>query len=108
MDSTCLTVGGFSQPSVARALIEQSGSAEIGLSQRFMWLFPQPSYARFETLEGVDSHFTSTLGKGLFIYHSLSTQLNTRNPHAYFALHQCADYACVRHMLIHMWSIGGT
>jgi len=81
MDSTCLTVGGFSQPSVARALIQQSGSAEIGLSQRFMWLFPQPSYARFETLEGVDSYFTSTLGKGLFIYHSLSTQLNTRNPH---------------------------
>lgn len=28
MDSTCLTVGGFSQPSVARALIEQGGSAE--------------------------------------------------------------------------------
>ena len=33
MDSTCLTVGGFSQPSVAHVLIEQNGSAEIGLSQ---------------------------------------------------------------------------
>jgi len=103
MDSTCLTVGGFSQPSVARALIEQSGSAEIGLSQRFMWLFPQPSYARFETLEGVDSHFTSTLGKGLFIYHSLSTQLNTRNPHAYLHLAPvCRLCMCVPYVDTHV------
>ena len=54
MESTCLTVGGFSQPSVARVLIGQSGSAEVGLSQRFLWLFPQPSYSRFGTLEAVD------------------------------------------------------
>ena len=33
---TALTVGGFNQPPVARTLIEQSGSAEIGLSQRFL------------------------------------------------------------------------
>ena len=62
MESTCLTVGGFSQPSVARLLIEQSGSAEIGLSQRILWLFPQPSYSRFNTLEAVDSQFTDSLG----------------------------------------------
>ena len=62
MDSTCLTVGGFSQPSVARVLIEQSGSAEIGLSQRILWLFPQPAYSRFSTLEAVDSNFTDVLG----------------------------------------------
>ena len=63
MDSTCLTVGGFCQPSVARALIEQSDSAEIGLSQRFLWLFPQPTYARFHTLESVDTDFMDKLGK---------------------------------------------
>ena len=62
MDSTCLTVGGFSQPSVARALIEQSGSAEIGLFQRILWLFPQPTYSRFKTLEAVDGDFTELLG----------------------------------------------
>ena len=62
MDSTCLTVGGFSQPSVARILIEQSGSAEIGLSQRILWLFPQPAYSRFCTLEAVDSNFTDGFG----------------------------------------------
>ena len=33
MESTALTVGGFNQPPVARTLIEQSGSAEIGLSR---------------------------------------------------------------------------
>ena len=63
METTCLTVGGFSQPSVARSLIEQSGSAEIGLSQRFLWLFPQPSYCRFNTLEGVDKQFSDSLGE---------------------------------------------
>ena len=62
MESTCLTVGGFSQPTVARALIEQSRSAEIGLTQRFLWMFPRPTYSRFHTLEGVDKHFTETLG----------------------------------------------
>ena len=63
MESTALTVGGFSQPPVARTLIEQSGSAEIGLSQRFLWLFPQPSYSRFHTLESVDTDFTESLGE---------------------------------------------
>lgn len=63
MESTCLTVGGFSQPTIARALIEQSGSAEVGLSQRFLWMFPKPSYSLFHTLESVDRQFTDSLGK---------------------------------------------
>ena len=58
MESTCLTVGGFSQPSVARMLIEQNESAEIGLSQRFLWLFPEPSFLRFKSLE----EFTDNIG----------------------------------------------
>ena len=62
MESTSLTVGGFSQPSVARALIEQSGSAEIGLAQRILWLFPKPAYSRFDTLKAVDDQFTENLG----------------------------------------------
>ena len=65
MDSTCLTVGGFSQPSVARAIIEQSGSAEIGLSQRILWMFPQPAYSKFKSLEAVDQSFTDRLGRQL-------------------------------------------
>jgi hypothetical protein len=61
MRSTCLTVGGFSQPSVARTIIEQPGSAEIGIMQRFLWLFPRPSYARFNTLESVNETFSSDI-----------------------------------------------
>ena len=63
MESTSLTIGGFSQPSVARALIEQSGSTEIGLAQRILWVFPQPAYSRFNTLKPVDKIFTENLGK---------------------------------------------
>ncbi|XP_065911094.1 uncharacterized protein [Dysidea avara] len=61
MESTSLTVGGFSQPSIARSVIEQCGSAEIGLAQRFLWLFPQPVYSRFETLQPVKKEFTESL-----------------------------------------------
>ncbi len=60
MDSTWLTVGGFSQPPLAHGLLEQSGSTKIRLSQRFLWMFP---WSRFNTLEGVDKHFTDGLSK---------------------------------------------
>ena len=63
MESTCLTVGGFSQPCVVRTLIEQPDGAGIGLSQRFLWLFPKPSYARYKTLEAVDEQFSDSLGE---------------------------------------------
>lgn len=63
MEATSLTIGGFSQPSVARAIVEQSGSVETGLAQRFMWLFPKPSYAKFQELEAVDERFTDLLGE---------------------------------------------
>lgn len=41
--------------------IEQSGSAEVGLSQRFLWLFPKPIYSRFGTLEAVNNTFTDKI-----------------------------------------------
>ena len=63
MENTCLTVGGFSQPSVAWSLIEQGSSAEVGLTQRFLWSFPRPTYSRFCTLEEVDERFTDRIGK---------------------------------------------
>ena len=50
MESTSLIIGGFSQPSVAKALIKQSGSAEIGFAQCILWVFPQPAYSCFNTL----------------------------------------------------------
>lgn len=62
MESTSLTVGGFSQPAVARSIIEQPGSSEIGLAQRILWLFPKPAYAKFSSLESVNQEFSDKLG----------------------------------------------
>lgn len=63
MERTCLTVGGFNQPAVARALIELPGNAEKGLSQRFLWLFPKPAYGKFNSLEPTDKNFTDKIGE---------------------------------------------
>ena len=62
MHVTALTICGFTQPNVARNLIELQASVEKGLSQRFLWIFPQPTYAKFETLEKVDEQFTQSIG----------------------------------------------
>ena len=72
MDTTNLTLGGFTQPGVARSLIELPSNAEKGLSQRFLWIFPQPKYADFETLEPVDCIFCDKLGKP---HHRLCIQI---------------------------------
>ena len=66
MASTNLTLGGFTQPTVARSIIELPVNAEKGLSQRFIWTFPKPTYADFETLEPVDTTFSSALDKELY------------------------------------------
>ncbi len=63
MERTCLTVGGFTQPAVARSIIDLPGNAEKGLSQRFLWLFPKPVYAAFNTLEPANQLFSDELGK---------------------------------------------
>ena len=62
MERTSLTVGGFNQPAVARYLLEMSGNAEKGLSQRFLWLFPKPVYGEFKTLEPSNQEFTDKIG----------------------------------------------
>ena len=62
MDVTALTIGGFTQPTVTRNLIELQASVEKGLSPRFLWVFPKPTHAQFETLEKVDESFTHCLG----------------------------------------------
>ena len=62
MEITNLVVAGFSQPSVSRALIEYPGNTEKGFSQRFLWIFPKPSYSHFDTLEPIDECFTEQIG----------------------------------------------
>lgn len=62
MDVTALTIGGFTQPTVAKNLIELQASVEKGLPPRFLWMFPKLTYAEFESLEKVNESFTHSLG----------------------------------------------
>ena len=66
MERTALTVGGFTQPSVAKALIELPASIEKGLTQRFLWICPKPSFATFDSLELIDKNFTEYLGEYMY------------------------------------------
>ena len=63
MERTALVVGGFTQPVVAKALIEMSASIEKGLTQRFLWLSPKPSYSKYSSLDIIDEDFTSYIGE---------------------------------------------
>lgn len=62
MPKTGLTVGGFTQPSVAINLVELPQSFKKGLVQRFLWILPKPSYAAFASLEQADEIFCEYLG----------------------------------------------
>ena len=63
MEHTGLTIGGFTQPCVARNLIEMPGNTEKDFSQRFLCFFPKPCYCKFKDLESVDEEFSEAIGK---------------------------------------------
>jgi len=63
MRKSGLTVGGFTQPSVAKSLLESQPAVEKGLIQRFLWIFPKPLYSDFEDLQPANTVFTEYLGK---------------------------------------------
>jgi len=63
MERTALTVGGFTQPGVARNIIEQHTGAERGFSQRFLWIFPRPTFAKFASLQQVSDEVTESIVK---------------------------------------------
>ena len=65
MPSTRLTVGGFTQPGLARSLIELPSNAEKGLSHRFLWVFPSPLFGKFSSLGEADKDFQRTMGKSV-------------------------------------------
>jgi len=62
MQSTYLTVGGFTQPHVARNIIEMPSSIEKGFSHRFLWFFPKPLYQKFDDLTEIDQGFCDSFG----------------------------------------------
>lgn len=63
MHRTGFTVGGFTQPSVAKGLIENTSNIEKGLCQRFIWLVPCPTPVPFAELQPIDSEFTASIGE---------------------------------------------
>ena len=67
MKSTSLTVGGFTQPGVARSLIEMPANSDKGLSHRFLWIFPNPLFEKFSELGEVDHTFIEKISKKLAI-----------------------------------------
>lgn len=67
MDSTRLTIGGLTQPGVARHLIELPSNTEKGLSHCFVWLFPKPLYGEFESLGTIDRNFIDKTGNLILV-----------------------------------------
>ena len=67
MDRTALNIGGFTQPGVARNIIEQRNGAERGFSQRFLWIFPKPTFAEFASLKPVPEEISKSLGKNVLV-----------------------------------------
>lgn len=63
MEFTSLTVGGFTQPSTATNIMTVPGNAEKGLSQRFLWICPEPKFLEYDTLGKVDETFYNKIGK---------------------------------------------
>ena len=63
MPLTSFTIGGFTQPTVAASIIAQAGSAEKGLSSRFLWITPDPVFKSMDDLEAVDPIFYNEFGK---------------------------------------------
>ena len=45
-----------------------TSNIEKGLSTRFLWIFPEPSYSKFPTLVPVNEEFSDALGK-LGVHH---------------------------------------
>ena len=76
MSSTRLTIGGFTQPGVARNLIEMPSNSEKGLSHRFIWIFPKPLYGKFASLENVNKKFSLHIGK---LLHACKTIAHRHN-----------------------------
>ena len=62
MSATGLTIGGYTQPGVARNLIDMPANSEKGLSHRFIWIFPKPLFGKFATLEEIEKKFSDDLG----------------------------------------------
>ena len=90
-----LTVGGFTQPSVARALIEQPSNSEKGLSSCFLRLFPNVIYGNFDDLGQVDPDFISKISMSLKDkYIQATMSICVWLLHVYLYVYECGPYVC--------------
>ena len=62
MERTSLVAAGFTQPTVARGIIEGQAAAQRGFSQRFVWIFPKPMFGHLETITGDDQEESKIMG----------------------------------------------
>ena len=62
MSSTMITIGGFTQPGVARSIIEAPTNMDRGFSHHFLWFFPPTQYASFASLTEINQIFVDKLG----------------------------------------------
>ena len=63
MKYTGLTIGGFTQPSVAWSLIEQPTNVEKGFTQRHLWVVPKPMQVPFDMLQKVNKEFSMSISE---------------------------------------------
>lgn len=52
MDGTALSIGWFTQP-----------GAECGFSQQILWIYPKPTFAKFDSLKPVPEEISQSIGK---------------------------------------------
>ena len=58
-------------------------NSEMGLSHRFLWLFPKPLFGSFAALEEVDKAFTHEICKLLQIYSQKCIPISLWNMHVH-------------------------
>ena len=63
MKRTSLAIAGFTQPGVARTLIEPHSSSAWLLSEIFLWVFPKPVFGHLQTLSGNEPELCQVLGE---------------------------------------------
>ena len=68
MEHTGLIVGGFTQPNIAKGLIEAIPNIGKGVCQRFLWLFPRPNPTKFNDLKPIDETFSNNIGMYIRMY----------------------------------------
>jgi len=56
-----ITIGGFTQPAVARSIIEAPTNMDRGFSHRFLWFFLPIQYASFSSLSEIERTFVDKL-----------------------------------------------